>query len=70
MELAKDGDTFTLDSEAMVDYWPIHPQREVSDMDYRLPLADKLQHKGANLRCILGHREEAQAPSPTERGDI
>ena len=39
-------------------------------MDYRLPLADKLQQKGASLRWIPGHREEAQATSPADQQDI
>ena len=35
----------------------------------RLPLADTLQQKGARLRWIPGHREEAQATSPAEKED-
>ena len=58
MELAEDGDTLTLDNKAVVDHGP-HPHREASDTDYRLPLADKLQQKGASLSWIPGHREEA-----------
>ena len=38
-------------------------------MDYCLPLADKLQQKGASLRWISGHREEAQATSPVDKQD-
>ena len=70
VELAEDGDTLTLDNKAVVDYGPIRPHREASDMDYRLPLADKLQQKRASLRWIPGHREEAQATSPADKQDI
>ena len=70
MELAEDGDTLALDNKAVVDYGHVRPHREASDMDYRLPLADKLQQKGASLRWIPGHREEAQATSPADQQDI
>ena len=39
-------------------------------MDYRVPLADKLQSKKAKLRWVPSHREESKATSPEEKEDI
>ena len=56
-EVADNGDTLTLDNKSVVDYGPVRPHREASDMDYRIPLADKVQQKKAKLRWIPSHRE-------------
>ena len=69
-DVAENGDTLTLDNKSVVDYGPVRPHREASDMDYRVPLADKLQSKKAKLRWIPSHREESKATSPEEKEDI
>ena len=69
-EVTDDGDTLTLDNKSVVDYGPVRPHREASDMDYRIPLADKVQQKKAKLRWIPSHREESTATSPAEKEDI
>ena len=69
-EAADDRDTLTPDNKSVVDYGPVRPHREASDMDYRIPLADKGQQKKAKLRWIPSHREESKSTSPAEKEDI